>query len=243
MKTQKLIILCLILALLASLLCLPAASAEVSGWDALSAALEQGGEVKLSADVTAPAERERILEIPKGVLASLDLNGFTLDGGTPGEEDCVILVRGTEGFSYPVTLFADRRIPPQKAIADPVRFVRAKRISAKGDAQTYEVTVSEEAPWFLMARGKVLSPKTKGKLTFEFGDLKGDDLLVPLKWSGGMMTLRGAEFNRLRPVYLKKGRNTFTFRNLKDVTVDEVILTREPETLVRNRDYPVLIGK
>ena len=155
----------------------------------------------------------------------------------------VILVRSAEGFSYPVTLFADRRIPPQEAIADPVRFVRAKRISAKGGTQTYEVTVSEEAPWFLMARGKVLSPKTKGKLTFEFGDLKGDDLLVPLKWSGGMMTLRGAEFSRLRPVYLKKGRNTFTFRNLKDVAVDEVILTREPETLVRNRDYPVLIGK
>ncbi len=95
MKTQKLIFLCLILALLASLLCLPASAAGISDWDALSAALEKGGEVKLSADVTAPAERDRILEVPEGVTASLDLNGFTLDGGTPGEEDCVILVRGS----------------------------------------------------------------------------------------------------------------------------------------------------
>ena len=95
MKTQKLISLCLILTLLASLLCLPAAAAEGSDWDALSAALEKGGEVKLSADVTAPAERMRILEVPAGVTAALDLNGFTLDGGTPGEEDCVILVRGS----------------------------------------------------------------------------------------------------------------------------------------------------
>ena len=154
-----------------------------------------------------------------------------------------ILVRSADGLSFPVTLFADRRVSPEKAIADPVRFVRARRISAKGDTQTYEVTVNEAAPWFLMARGKVIPPKTKGKLTFEFGSLKGNDLLVPMKWSGNMMTLRGAEFSRLRPVYLKKGRNTFTFRDLKDVTVDEVILTREPETLVRNRDYPVLIGK
>ena len=49
MKTKKLISLCLILALLASLLCLPAAAAEGADWDALSAALEKGGEVKLSA--------------------------------------------------------------------------------------------------------------------------------------------------------------------------------------------------
>ncbi len=95
MKMKKLISLCLTLALLASLMCLPAAAAEVSDWDALSAALEKGGAVKLSADVTAPAERERILEVPAGVTATLDLNGFTLDGGTPGEEDCVILVRGS----------------------------------------------------------------------------------------------------------------------------------------------------
>ena len=95
MKRQKLISLCLILALLASLLCLPAAAAEGADWDALSAALEKGGEVKLSADVTAPAERARILEVPAGVTAALDLNGFTLDGGTPGEEDCVILVHGS----------------------------------------------------------------------------------------------------------------------------------------------------
>ena len=95
MKTKKLISLCLILALLASLLCLPAAAAEGADWDALSAALEKGGEVKLSADVTAPAERTRILEVPAGVTAALDLNGFTLDGGTPGEEDCVILVHGS----------------------------------------------------------------------------------------------------------------------------------------------------
>ena len=154
----------------------------------------------------------------------------------------VILVRGAEGFSYPVTLFADRRVSPEEAIADPVRFVRAKRISAAGKDQRYEVTVNGAGPWFLMARGKV-TPLKKGKVTFEFGDLKGNDLLVPLKWSGGMMTLRGAEFNRLRPVYLKRGRNTFAFRDLKDVTVDEVILTREPETLVRNRDYPVRIGE
>ena len=95
MKTQKLFFLCLILALLASLLCLPVAAAGISDWDALSAALERGGEVQLSADVTAPAERDRILEVPAGVTASLDLNGFTLDGGTPGAEDCVILVRGS----------------------------------------------------------------------------------------------------------------------------------------------------
>jgi hypothetical protein len=95
MKTQKLISLCLILALLASLMCLPAAAAEVSDWDELSAALANGGEVKLSGDVTAPAERSSILEVPAGVTACLDLNGFTLDGGTPGEEDCVILVHGS----------------------------------------------------------------------------------------------------------------------------------------------------
>ena len=95
MKTQKLIPLCLILALLAALMCLPAAAAEVSDWNALSAALQQGGAVKLSADVTAPAERTRILEVPAGVTALLDLNGFTLDGGTPGEEDCVVLVHGS----------------------------------------------------------------------------------------------------------------------------------------------------
>ena len=41
MKTKKLISLCLILALLASLLCLPAAAAEGADWDALSAALEK----------------------------------------------------------------------------------------------------------------------------------------------------------------------------------------------------------
>lgn len=95
MKPQKLISLCLILALLASSLCLPAAAAEASDWDALSAALAKGGEVILSADVTAPAERTCILEVPAGVTASLDLNGFTLDGGTPGEEDCVVLVHGS----------------------------------------------------------------------------------------------------------------------------------------------------
>ena len=95
MKMKKLISLCLTLALLASLICLPAAAAEVSDWDALSTALAKGGAVTLSADVTAPAERERILEVPEGVTASLDLNGFTLDGGTPGEEDCVVLVHGS----------------------------------------------------------------------------------------------------------------------------------------------------
>ena len=95
MKAKKTLFLCLILALLASLLCLPAAAAEVSDWDALSAALAKGGEVKLSADVTAPAERSSILEVPAGVTACLDLNGFTLDGGTPGEEDCVVLVHGS----------------------------------------------------------------------------------------------------------------------------------------------------
>ena len=95
MKPQKLISLCLILALLASLMCLPAAAAEASDWDALSAALAKGGEVILNADVTAPAERTCILEVPAGVTALLDLNGFTLDGGTPGEEDCVVLVHGS----------------------------------------------------------------------------------------------------------------------------------------------------
>ena len=85
------------LALLASLLCfaaVPAAAAEVSDWDALSAALAAGGDVVLTADVTAPEARTCILEVPAGVTASLDLNGFTLDGGTPGEEDCVVRVYG-----------------------------------------------------------------------------------------------------------------------------------------------------
>ena len=159
----------------------------------------------------------------------------------------VILVRSGEGFSYPVTLFADRRIPPRQAIADPVRFVRARRLSAKGNDSVYEVTVPEaaapSAPWFLLVRGKIAHSKTKAGLRFEFGDLKGDDQLVAIAWSGGMMSLRGAEFNRLRPIYLKAGRNTFAFRDLRGVTVDEVILTREPQTLMRNRDYPVRIGK
>ena len=95
MKLKRLLFALLTAALLALLPGVSAIAAEISDWDALSAALEKGGEVKLSADVTAPAERNRILEVPAGVTASLDLNGFTLDGGTPGEEDCVILVHGS----------------------------------------------------------------------------------------------------------------------------------------------------
>ena len=155
----------------------------------------------------------------------------------------VILVRSSEGLSYPVTLFADRRVTPEQAIADPVRFVRAKRLSASGRDQSYEVTVKEPGPRFMLVKGGIPKGMGKGKVEFVFDGKKSSDLLVPIPYSGGMMTLRGAEFNRLRPVYLKAGRNTFEFRNLKDVSVDGVILTREPETLVRNREYPVSIGK
>ena len=96
MKTKRLLSVLLALALLFAL-ALPGAAAEtaaVSDWDALSAALAAGGEVQLAADITAPAERTSILEVPEDVTAALDLCGFTLDGGTPGLEDCVILVRG-----------------------------------------------------------------------------------------------------------------------------------------------------
>ena len=142
-----------------------------------------------------------------------------------------------------MTLFADRRIPPRVAIAAPVRFVRAKRLSVKGVEQTYEVlqTGTPSTPWFLMARGKIVPPKTKAKLVFKFDGLKGDDQLVPIAWSGCMMLLRRAEFNRLRPVFLKAGRNTFSSQNLHEPIVDEVIITREPQPLMRNRDYPVRI--
>ena len=95
MKLKRLLFALLTAALLALLPGVSAIAAELSDWDALSAALAKGGEVKLTADVTAPAERTCILEVPAGVTAKLDLNGFTLDGGTPGEEDCVILVRGS----------------------------------------------------------------------------------------------------------------------------------------------------
>ena len=97
MKLKKLFSVVLTLALLASLLCAAAApaAAEVSDWNALSAALAKGGDVKLVSDVTAPEARTCILEVPAGVRAALDLNGFTLDGGTPGDEDCVVRVYGT----------------------------------------------------------------------------------------------------------------------------------------------------
>ena len=98
MKLRKLLSVLLTLSLLASLLCLsalPAAAAEVSDWVALADALAAGGDIRLTADVTAPAARTVILTVPAGVTATLDLNGFTLDGGTPGEEDCVVLVFGT----------------------------------------------------------------------------------------------------------------------------------------------------
>ena len=155
----------------------------------------------------------------------------------------VILVRSAEGLSYPVTLFADRRVSPQEAMADPARFVRAKRTSAAGKSQCYEVTVSEAGPWFMLVKGRIAKGMGKGKVEFVFDGKKSSDLLVLIPYTGGMMTLRGAEFGRLRPVNLKAGRNTFEFRNLKDVSVEGAILTREPETLVRNRDYPVLTGK
>ncbi len=97
MKLKKLLAVAVTLALLSSLLCAAAAPAAVgvSDWDALSAALAKGGDVKLLSDVTAPAARTRILEVPAGVRASLDLCGFTLDGGTPGDEGCVVRVLGT----------------------------------------------------------------------------------------------------------------------------------------------------
>lgn len=84
----------LVISLLSAALPMALAAAEASDWDVLSAALAKGGEVKLNSDVTAPAERACILEVPEGVTATLDLNGFTLDGGTPGEEDCVVRVYG-----------------------------------------------------------------------------------------------------------------------------------------------------
>ena len=165
----------------------------------------------------------------------------------PKRYTAAILVRSTEGFSYPLTIFADRRVSPQEAIADPVRFVRATRLSDDGTNQTYEVTVpqagTQSSPWFMLVKGKVTKERAKGKVDFVFDEKQSFDLLVPASNSGGMMSLRGSEFNRLRPLYLKEGKNTFEFKNLKDVTVEGVILTKEPETLMRNREYTVRIGE
>ncbi len=97
MKLKKLFSVLLTLALLASLLCAAAAPAAtaVSDWDALSAALAKGGDVKLTADVISPETRTSLLVVPEGVTATLDLNGFTLDGGAQGEENCIIQVNGS----------------------------------------------------------------------------------------------------------------------------------------------------
>lgn len=76
---------------------------------------------------------------------------------------------------------------------------------------------------------------------FDFDGLKEDDQLIPIAWSGCMMSICGAEFNRLRLVFLKAGRNTFSSQDLYEPIVYEDIITREPQPLMRNRDYPVRI--
>ena len=96
MKRTKLFSLLLALALLVSLL--PAAAladsetADVDSWEALDTALQAGGSVRLTKDVTRPEIYERSLEVPGETEAALDLNGHKIDAaGT----DTALTVKGS----------------------------------------------------------------------------------------------------------------------------------------------------
>ncbi len=95
MKTKRLLSLLLALCMAASFLSLGVLADGEEGpatWDELQAALEAGGTVTLTRDVTAAAN-DYALEISQDVDVTLDLNGHTLNGSALDSSD-VLLVEG-----------------------------------------------------------------------------------------------------------------------------------------------------
>ena len=66
--------------------------------------------------------------------------------------------------------------------------------------------------------------------------------VVPVDDSGWMM-LRSAKFRRLVPFEFTAGKVRVEFNSLNGVTIDEVILTREPWVARRNRSTPKEVKK
>ncbi|MBR6259606.1 MAG: S-layer homology domain-containing protein [Oscillospiraceae bacterium] len=72
---------------------------EVSAWSGLADALNKGGDIKLLSDITW-SEGDKVLEIPKDVKVTLDLNVHTIDRGLakaekPVSDGLIILNKGT----------------------------------------------------------------------------------------------------------------------------------------------------
>ena len=156
---------------------------------------------------------------------------------TPRRYSGALLFRTAEGLSLPVTLFADRRIPLARAIADTKRFIPMKKLSAKAPCYIFESDIQTQGTYFLLAKGKLSPQFFSGKVDFTF---KGNTVkreVVPVDDSGWMM-LRSAKFRRLVPFEFTAGKVRVEFNSLNGVTIDEVILTREPWVARRNRSTP-----
>ena len=156
---------------------------------------------------------------------------------TPRRYSGAILFRNEAGLALPVTLFADGRIPLEKAISDPLRFIRARKISAKMPKYVFEVSVPAPGTYFMMVRGQYAPNLSSGKvnLTCDGQSFKRELPKASAEW----MLLKSFKFRRLVPFELPAGKKKFEFESLNGVTIREVVLTREPWVLLRNREYAV----
>ena len=160
---------------------------------------------------------------------------------TPRRYSGAILFRNEAGLALPVTLFADGRIPLEKAISDPARFIRARKISSKAPKVVFEVSVPAPGTYFMMVRGQYAPNLSSGKVNLTC-DGQSYQRELP-KASEEWMLLKSFKLRRLVPFELPAGKKKFEFESLNGVTIREVVLTREPWVLLRNRAYTVKGGK
>ncbi len=153
-----------------------------------------------------------------------------------------ILFRTAEGLSLPVTLFADRRVPLDQVLSDTKRFIPMKKVAVQAPRYIFESELQPRGTYFLMAKGKLSPQFTSGKVDFTFRGNTGKLEVVPVDDSGWMM-LRSFKFRRLVPFEAAPGKVRVEFTSLNGVTIDEVLLTREPWAARRNRSTPKEVKK
>ena len=144
-----------------------------------------------------------------------------------------ILYRTPEGLSLPVTLYADGSLPLRQAIADTQRFIPAVQLPGKEKEFVFEVDIKTPGIYFVALTGSLATPGV-GKVNFV---CHGQNSLCELSRIGdaNWMLLKSFKYHRLIPVTLAAGKTRLSFTPLNGAKIQEVIVTREPWVIMRNR--------
>ena len=90
----------------------------------------------------------------------------------------------------------------------------------------------------MLVKGKLAPNFSSGKIDFTLNGQQEKRELVKAG-SADWMLLKSFKLHRLVPIVSEGEKLTAVFDSLNGVTVEEVILTKEPWVLLRNREYPV----